>query len=198
MFGFAYGQKENGAVFSHMAVMYANALYQRGFAKEGYKVIDTLYRHSSNFEKSRIYPGIPEYIGGNGRGLYHYLTGAASWLLLTVLTEMYGVKGHYGDLKLSPKLTLEQFDDKQEAYVKFPFADKKLLVVYHNPLKKEYGEYQIKSIFINGKLYCNYTNPVITENQSHLDNLCLDGIILRKDIEALDSIMEHKIIVELI
>ena len=198
MFGFAYGQKENGAVFSHMAVMYANALYQRGFAKEGYKVIDTLYRHSSNFEKSRIYPGIPEYIGGNGRGLYHYLTGAASWLLLTVLTEMYGVKGHYGDLKLSPKLTLEQFDDNQEAYVKFPFADKKLLVVYHNPLKKEYGEYQIKSIFINGKLYCNYNNPVITENQSHLDNLCLDGIILRKDIEALDSIMEHKIIVELI
>ena len=29
MFGFAYGEKENGAVFSHMAVMYANALYQR-------------------------------------------------------------------------------------------------------------------------------------------------------------------------
>ncbi len=26
MFGFAYGEKENGAVFSHMAVMYANAL----------------------------------------------------------------------------------------------------------------------------------------------------------------------------
>lgn len=29
MFGFAYGEKENGAVFSHMAVMYANALYRR-------------------------------------------------------------------------------------------------------------------------------------------------------------------------
>ena len=37
MFGFAYGEKENGAVFSHMTVMYANALYQRGFVKEGYK-----------------------------------------------------------------------------------------------------------------------------------------------------------------
>lgn len=31
MFGFAYGEKENGAVFSHMAVMYANALYKQGF-----------------------------------------------------------------------------------------------------------------------------------------------------------------------
>jgi hypothetical protein len=29
-FGFAFGHKENGALFSHMAVMYANALYQRG------------------------------------------------------------------------------------------------------------------------------------------------------------------------
>ena len=36
MFGFAYGEKkENGAVFSHMAVMYANALYKQGFIKRG-------------------------------------------------------------------------------------------------------------------------------------------------------------------
>ena len=48
MFGFAYGHKENGAVFAHMAVMYANALYQRGFVKEGFKAIDSLYRHCSN------------------------------------------------------------------------------------------------------------------------------------------------------
>ena len=34
MFGFAFGHKENGAVFSHMAVMYANALYKTGHAKE--------------------------------------------------------------------------------------------------------------------------------------------------------------------
>ena len=34
MFGFAYGEKENGAVFSHMTVMYANALYQRGFERK--------------------------------------------------------------------------------------------------------------------------------------------------------------------
>ncbi len=34
-FGFAYGHKENGAMFSHMAVMYANALYQLGRVKGG-------------------------------------------------------------------------------------------------------------------------------------------------------------------
>ena len=37
MFGLAYGEKENGAVFSHMTVMYANALYRRGFAKKAGK-----------------------------------------------------------------------------------------------------------------------------------------------------------------
>ena len=47
MFGFAYGEKENGAVFSHMAVMYSNALYQREFAKEGNKVLQALLRCSN-------------------------------------------------------------------------------------------------------------------------------------------------------
>lgn len=46
MFGFAYGEKENGAVFSHMAVMFANALYKRGFVKEGHRALDALYRQS--------------------------------------------------------------------------------------------------------------------------------------------------------
>ena len=62
MFGFAYGEKENGAVFSHMAVMYANALYSQGFVKEGYKVLNTLLHAAMNFESSYMYPGLPEYI----------------------------------------------------------------------------------------------------------------------------------------
>ena len=68
LFGFAYGEKENGAVFSHMTVMYANALYQRGFVKEGYKALQTLADTAMDFEVSRIYPGIPEYFSGIERG----------------------------------------------------------------------------------------------------------------------------------
>ena len=63
-----------------------------------------------NFSVSRIYPGIPEYFNAEGRGMYHYLTGAASWLMLTVLSEIFGVKGAYGDLMIAPKLVAEQFD----------------------------------------------------------------------------------------
>ena len=130
MFGFAYGQKENGAVFSHMAVMYGNALYSRGFSKEGWKVIGSLYRHAADFENSVIYPGVPEYFDPKGRGVYHYLTGAASWLMLTVLTEMFGVKGHYGDMLFEPKLMPEQFDGNGQAGVSFEFNGKPVDVTY--------------------------------------------------------------------
>lgn len=125
MFGFAYGEKENGAVFSHMAVMYANALYQRGFVKEGYKVLDTLLKAAMNFEKSKIYPGIPEYFNNDGVGMYAYLTGAASWYMLTMIHEVYGVRGEYGDLIISPALTEHQFDEQNMAKLEFEFARRK-------------------------------------------------------------------------
>lgn len=154
MFGFAYGHKENGAVFCHMAVMYANALYQRGFVQEGYRVIRALFRQCMDFSTSRIYPGIPEYFNARGRGMYHYLTGAASWLMTTVLNENFGVKGAYGDLLLEPKLVAQQFDDAGDARVSCRFGGKAIEVCYRNPGKKEYGEYRIREVHINGECIC--------------------------------------------
>lgn len=129
-YGFAYGHKENGAVFSHMAVMYANALYRRGFIREGYKALDALYRQSVNFEKSRIYPGIPEYFSDTGRGMYAYLTGSASWLMMTVVTQMYGIRGCFGDLVIEPKLLDKQLDDQKTAQISLNFAGVPLCVRY--------------------------------------------------------------------
>ncbi len=151
MFGFAYGEKENGAVFSHMTVMYANALYQRGFVKEGYKALQTLADAAMNFETSRIYPGIPEYFNGSGRGMYHYLTGAASWYMLTVVTQVFGVRGALGDMVLCPKLCAEQFDAQGNAKICFHFAQKEFEVVYKNPQKLSYGEYAVKKVFCDGQ-----------------------------------------------
>ncbi|OQB13389.1 MAG: hypothetical protein BWY16_00239 [Candidatus Omnitrophica bacterium ADurb.Bin205] len=80
-FSFAYGEKENGSIFSHMAVMYAYALCTRGFIKEGLKVINSLYQLAFNSQVSKIYPCLPEYFNSEGRGMYSYLTGSASWFL---------------------------------------------------------------------------------------------------------------------
>lgn len=151
MFGFAYGEKENGGVFSHMAVMYANALYRRGCAAQGWKALHALAENALNFSRSRIYPGIPEYFRSDGRGMYHYLTGAASWYLLTMLTEVFGVRGQAGDLVLEPKLLPEQFDEAGTASVCLTFAGRELEVVYHNPQRLDYGHYQLAAASCNGE-----------------------------------------------
>lgn len=162
MFGFAYGEKENGAVFSHMTVMYANALYQRGFVEEGHKALSTLAENACNFETSKIYPGIPEYFDASGRGLYHYLTGAASWYMLTYITEVFGVKGKLGDLSVSPKLVKEQFDSEGNAELKLHFADKCFVIQMKNPEKLGYGEYKIKGAICDGTIELNNSSDYVS------------------------------------
>jgi len=200
MFGFSYGDKENGAVFSHMAVMYANALYKRGFAKEGFKSLKALEKQAMNFEVSRIYPGIPEYFNGRGRGMYHYLTGAASWYMLTVITEMFGIKGALGDMVLEPKLMAEQFDEKHQANVTLLFADRNWNVSYTNEAGKEYGEYRIGHVAVDGKPCeptvcgradnCGTGNDVTAQEKSF--------IITREVVEQLDKDTCHKVEVFLV
>ena len=164
MFGFAYGEKENGAVFSHMAVMYGNALYRRGYAKEGWKVLKSLSDTALDFNTSRIYPGIPEYFRSDGRGMYHYLTGAASWYMLTMVTQVFGVRGEGGDLIIAPnvrgeggdliiapKLLAEQFDSQGKASIRISFANKTLEVIFENADRKDYGDYTLASAVCEGR-----------------------------------------------
>jgi cellobiose phosphorylase len=150
-FAFAYGHKENGAMFSHMAIMYANALYQRGLVKQGYKVLDGIYLHCQDFAHSRIYPGIPEYINDRGRGMYTYLTGSASWYLLTLVAEAFGVRGRLGDLVLEPKLVAGQFDQEGKARLITRFADREMEIIYRNQDRLDYGDYQIFSARMDGQ-----------------------------------------------
>lgn len=169
MFGFSYGQKENGAVFSHMTVMFGNALYSRGFAAEGWKVLGTLYRHACDFDSSKIYPGVPEYFDPKGRGVYHYLTGAASWLMLTVLTEMFGIKGSYGDMIFEPALLPEQFDKDGIASVSFEFNGKPVTVVYKKGLtSSDNSRYSVASISVDGKLVSEDRNTLSADRIGNL------------------------------
>lgn len=174
MFGFAYGNKENGAVFCHMSVMYAYALYVRGFALEGWKVLRQLYKQCDDFSVSEIFPGIPEYYDINGRGMYPYLTGAASWLMLTLQTQAFGVRGCYGDLLLEPKLTAEQFDSHGVAEIYCTAAGKKLHVRYENPCILEYGHYRIGSVICGQKHFsCGAERIVISRRDLQLtDETC--------------------------
>ncbi len=151
LFGFAYGHKENGAMFSHMAMMFVNALYKQGYSEEAYDIINLIYKHCLDFDTAKIYPGIPEYFDSDGRGMYHYLTGSASWLILNVVTELFGVSGNNGNLVVNPKLPLALFDDNNEAKITTIFANKPVNIVYKNINRKELNDYKVSKIIINKK-----------------------------------------------
>ena len=170
MFGFSYGDKENGAVFSHMAVMYGNALYKRGYANEGYKALNSLFETAADFETSHIYPGIPEYFNGEGRGLYSYLTGAASWYLMTMIIEAFGVRGSAGDLHIEPKLVSEQFDDTGNASISFPFRGHNFTVIYKNPKKKNYKEYSIGQVLVDGTCIIESQKNIVSIPENQIDS----------------------------
>jgi len=151
-FSFSYGEKENGAFFSHMNVMFAYALYKRNFVKEGFEVLNSIYNMCLNTSLSKIYPGIPEYFNSDGRGMYHYLTGSASWLGLTMLTQVFGVRGKMGDLVIEPKLVKAQFGKSKKVSVNTAFLDRRISVNYFNPNGLDYGEYKVGDVTINGNL----------------------------------------------
>ena len=184
MFGFAYGSKENGAVFCHMAVMYAYALYLRGMEKAGLQVLQCLYHQARDFQTSRILPGIPEYFDLRGRGMYPYLTGAASWLLLTVQTRMFGVRGEGGDLRLAPALTAGQFDREKTASIRCRFAGRKITVVYENPEQLDCSQTRIEGVFVNGA-------PAVLNKTGCLDRALVerqaDGVEIRVRLAAADQ-----------
>ena len=146
-FGFSYGDKENGAFFSHMVVMLANALYGRGFISEGFEAFDSIYKMALN-DRGKIYPLIPEYFNNEGRGLYLYLTGSASWYIYTLLEEVLGIKFNFGNICLEPKLTRSNFISK-EIKVKLSLRDNPVEVVFTREVSKDV--YRVQDVYVGDK-----------------------------------------------
>ena len=147
-FGFSYGDKENGAFFSHMVVMLGNALYQRGFIKEGFEVINSLYKMATA-RYGKIYPMIPEYFNNQGQGLYLYLTGSSSWYIYTLLEEILGIKFVLGDIHLEPKLTAGNFFNRTIS-VKFSLDGKAVAVSYIKKISSR-KVYKILEVYVEDK-----------------------------------------------
>ena len=176
-FGFAYGHKENGAIFSHMVMMYVYSLYLNEQISEGYQIINSLFDHLIDTNKSRIYPNLPEYINQQGYGMYSYLTGSASWLILIVITQMYGIRGDYGDLTINPKLTLNQFINNKTS-INTIFQNINLQITFINNNKQKYGSYSITKYTIQGKEnILNTPNKEIKISISELSQLKKDNAI---------------------
>jgi len=162
-FSFSYGDKENGAIFSHMSVMFAYALFKNGFNKDAWEVLSSLYSLSINSKKSKIYPCLPEYFNLEGNALYSYLTGSASWFIFTLLTQFFGIRGEFGDLRINPKFTKDIFKTNKIG-INFKFCGKDIRLIYKNHKKLAYPKYKIVSIKTNAqnaKFVCQEASSIL-------------------------------------
>jgi len=149
--GFVYGQKEHGSKWMQQNIMLAYGLYKQGFAEYGNEVLSEVFQLSNNTEVAKIFPGVPSYFGSNNRGAYAYLTGSSSWLLLTLTTQVFGVRGEKGDLCFYPKLLKEQFDVNGNATIFCNFANHRFKIIYSNPNLLSFNNYGISKILINNE-----------------------------------------------
>lgn len=100
--------------------------------------------------------------------------------MLTMITEVFGVKGDLGDLVIAPFLLPEQFDENGNAGLKLEFAGRKFEIIIHNPEKKDLKAEQIRRAVCDEK--------VVLEPQPEY------GVRLRKSvIEALEPKKCHRI-----
>ncbi|MDY0276943.1 MAG: hypothetical protein RBQ97_02545 [Acholeplasma sp.] len=148
-YGFAYGHKENGAVFAHMATMYTFGLYQYNLVNYGNESLRSLIDQTLSSD-SNVLAGVPEYFNNRGQGKYLYLTGTGSWMVHLFRTQVFGIKMNFGVLTLEPKLAKCDFIAKKASIQTYLFGHMRK-ITYINSNDLEYGEYKIYEIRINGK-----------------------------------------------
>jgi len=134
-FYFAYGHKENGAVFSHMVMMYAYGLYQYNLKEDAREAWLTVLEQAMD-KNSQVYEGIPEYFNDQGKGKYLYLTGSASWLLYLLRHQVFGLKFKLGKLYLEPQLTKKDFINRL-ATINTKTFGKHTTIQYHLEAKSQ-------------------------------------------------------------
>ncbi|MFO7864863.1 MAG: hypothetical protein R6U85_12760 [Salinivirgaceae bacterium] len=150
--GFVYGYKEHGSKWMQQNIMLAYGLYKQGLAAEGFEVMNDVYSIATNQDVAKNFPGIPSFFDAENRGAYAYLTGSSSWYLLTLTTQMFGIRGEEGNLAICPKLMAKQFDVNGKTSISLYFQNKRLHIEYQNPELFDYNEYSIGTLSINGTI----------------------------------------------
>lgn len=147
--GFVYGYKEHGSKWVQQNIMLAYGLYKQGLVEQGNEIMQEVYEISNNTDSAQIFPGIPSYFNNQNKGAYAYLTGSSSWFLMTLITEIYGVKGVKGRLMLEPKLSANYFDKDKTSVISTIFSKYKINVNYYNPRMLTFDDYCITKVSVN-------------------------------------------------
>ena len=150
--GFAYGYKEHGSKWMQQNIMFMYGLYSRGKTEYGRRMLDDILSISMNSAVAKTFPGVASFYEPDDRGAYMYLTGSSTWLFLTLVTQIFGVRGAGGNLLINPKIPGSFFDENGEAYIECTFSRKRIGIKYKGNglytvsninLKKE-GKWELK------------------------------------------------------
>ncbi len=147
-YGFSYNHKENGAVFSHMALMYTYGLFNYELSKNAHEGTFAIINQAMN-KDSLIPLGIPEYFTDKGHGKYFYLTGSATWLLKVLKEQIFGLKMIDGTLVIKPQMMASDFI-LGVAKIKTIIFDNLVEVTFYNKNNKDHPHYEIDKIIVDG------------------------------------------------
>ncbi|MEJ2545175.1 MAG: hypothetical protein P8Y99_13995, partial [Calditrichaceae bacterium] len=149
--GFVYGHKEHGSKWMQQNIMFMYGLFKCGHIDEGHQILDDIFNLCIDSATARIYPGIPSYFEPGDHGRYMYLTASPAWLLITMVAQIFGVRGEKGLLCIHPKLKREQFSNGGQAIFISKFKGIPIQIIYQNQDRLNGDEYAIGKILLTGK-----------------------------------------------
>ena len=71
--------------------------------------------------------------------------------MMTLVTQVFGVRGDKGDLCIAPALLPEQFDEAGTASISLRFAERDLEVIIENPDHLAPEQYTVGALYLNGQ-----------------------------------------------
>ncbi len=180
--GFVYGFKEHGSKWMQQNIMFMHGLFHRNQVDAGYEMFHDIFKLSNDSGVSKTFPGIPSFYEPDDRGSYMYLTGSSTWIFLSLVTQIFGVRGQAGKLLIHPKLSEWFFDQQQEAKIRLNFMKQRIQVCYNNPNNIPVGHYDIKSLTINGSVVFEGSAPSVMIDSEDLKSLGRDLVYVQVNL----------------
>jgi len=176
--GFVYGYKEYGSKWMQQNIMLMNALYARKRPGLAFRLFRDIFSLVMDSRASKTFPGIPSYYEPGDRGAYMYLTGSSTWMFLSLVTQVFGARGEWGDLVIEPKLAPWFFSDQGTAGIEFHFQGRRIRLTYLNPSGLNAGEYQIRELKASQTTLFKGASAWVTVDGERIRNSAEDPINL--------------------
>lgn len=166
--GFVYGYKEHGSKWMQQNIMFMHALYHRNKLHHADQMFREIYSIAQNSAIAKTFPGIPSFYEPGDRGAYMYLTGSSTWIFLSLVSQVFGVRGENGNLIINPKLSVWFFDDQGKASLEFTFQNQRIKIIYLNQNNLPAGKYNIVEIKADGRIYFSGESKITLINKEFI------------------------------